>query len=133
MQGLQLGHRERLLELLRLVPGTGETRMTGDEPTEQIDTLILNGAFEPDQVEVDVAGGSAVARCQKDPGKESENEDTAAIIPYGPGSRRRGRRAAGRQTGVADRRYDARHGLADGDGQDHVAAHGHPQRDRSGQ
>ena len=60
--------------------------MTGDEPTAQIETLILNGAFEPDQVEVEVAGGVAVARCQKDPGKETENEDTTAIIPYGPGA-----------------------------------------------
>lgn len=60
--------------------------MTGDEPTPQIDLLVLNGAFEPDQVEVLVAGGSAVAITRKDPGKESENEDTVAIIPYGPGA-----------------------------------------------
>ena len=62
------------------------TRMTGDESTEQTDLLVLNGAFEPDQVELEVAGGIAIARCQKDPGKETENEDTAAIIPYGPGA-----------------------------------------------
>lgn len=60
--------------------------MTGDESTEQTDLLVLNGAFEPDQVELEVAGGIAIARCQKDPGKETENEDTAAIIPYGPGA-----------------------------------------------
>lgn len=60
--------------------------MMGDEPTQQIDLLVLNGAFEPDQVEVQVAGGSAVAITQKDPGKETENEDTIAIIPYGPGA-----------------------------------------------
>ena len=60
--------------------------MTGEEPTEQIDLLVLNGAFEPDQVEVGVAGGLAVGRCQKDPGKQTENEDTVAIIPYGPGA-----------------------------------------------
>lgn len=60
--------------------------MTGDELTEQIDLLVLNGAFEPDQVQVRVAGGSAVALSRKDPGKQSENEDTAAIIPYGPGA-----------------------------------------------
>ena len=60
--------------------------MTGDEPTEQVDMLVLNGAFEPDRVEVDIAGGSAVATCRKDPGKESENEDTVALIPYGPGA-----------------------------------------------
>ena len=60
--------------------------MTGDESTGQIDLLVLNGAFEPDQVEVNVAGGSAVALSKKDPGKETENEDTVAIIPYGPGA-----------------------------------------------
>lgn len=60
--------------------------MTGVEPIEQIDMLVLNGAFEPDQVEVNVAGGSVVAICSKDPGKESENEDTVAVIPYGPGA-----------------------------------------------
>ncbi len=60
--------------------------MTGDETREQIDVLVLDGAFEPDQVEVDVAGGSAVALTRKDPGKPTENEDTAAVIPYGPGA-----------------------------------------------
>ena len=58
----------------------------GDEPTAQTELLVLNGAFEPDQAEVDVAGGSAVALSRKDPGKQSENEDTAALIPYGPGA-----------------------------------------------
>ena len=60
--------------------------MTGDEPTGQTDLLVLNGAFEPDQAEVDVAGGSAIALSKKDPGKETENEDTVAVIPYGPGA-----------------------------------------------
>lgn len=60
--------------------------MTSDEPKQQLDLLVLNGAFEPDQAEVQVAGGSAVAITQKDPGKETENEDTVAIIPYGPGA-----------------------------------------------
>ena len=58
--------------------------MMGDDPTEQTDMLVLNGAFEPDQIEVDVAGGSTVALSRKDPGKLTENEDTAAVIPYGP-------------------------------------------------
>ncbi len=57
--------------------------MMADEPTEQTDLLVLNGAFEPDQIEVDVAGGSAVALSRKDPGKQTENEDTAAVMPYG--------------------------------------------------
>ena len=60
--------------------------MSGDEPTEQHDLLVLDGAFEPDQIEVNVAGGSAIACTCKDPRKESENEDTTAIIPYGPGA-----------------------------------------------
>jgi len=60
--------------------------MTGDEPTQQIDTLVLDGAFGPDQVEVEVAGGVAVAYTCRDPFKESENEDTVAVIPYGPGA-----------------------------------------------
>ena len=60
--------------------------MTGDEPTGQSDLLVLNGAIEPDQVEIDVAGGSAFALTIRDPEKETENEDTVAIIPYGPGA-----------------------------------------------
>ena len=60
--------------------------MTVNEPIEQIDMLILNGAFEPDQAEVDVAGGSVVALSRKAPGKDTENEDTVAVIPYGPGA-----------------------------------------------
>ena len=60
--------------------------MTGEEPTQQTDPLILNGAFEPDQVQLEVAGGSAIALTHKDPEKDSENEDTVAIIPYGPGA-----------------------------------------------
>jgi serine/threonine protein phosphatase PrpC len=60
--------------------------MTGDEPTGQSDLLVLNGAIEPDQVEIDVAGGSAFAVTIRDPEKETENEDTVAIIPYGPGA-----------------------------------------------
>jgi len=60
--------------------------MTDDEPQQQSDLLVLDGAFEPDQVDVNVAGGSVVALTTKDPEKQTENEDTAAIIPYGPGA-----------------------------------------------
>ena len=60
--------------------------MTGDESTGQTELLVLDGAVEPDQVEVDVAGGSAFALTIRDPEKETENEDTVAIIPYGPGA-----------------------------------------------
>ncbi len=60
--------------------------MTGDEPTPQFDTLILGGATEPDQVEIAVAGGAAVAYTCRNPYKDTENEDTVAVIPYGPGA-----------------------------------------------
>jgi serine/threonine protein phosphatase PrpC len=69
-----------------MVPGTGEARMTGDEPNHQLDTLVLDGARGPDQVEVEVAGGVAAAYTCRDPFKETENEDTVAVIPYGPGA-----------------------------------------------
>ncbi len=60
--------------------------MSGDEATAQTELLVLNGATEPDQAEVDVAGGSAFVCTQRDPEKHTENEDTVAIIPYGPGA-----------------------------------------------
>ena len=60
--------------------------MTGDEPTQLESLLVLDGAAEPDQVEVTVAGGSAVALTRREPGKQTGNEDTVAIIPYGPGA-----------------------------------------------
>ncbi|MGI9236529.1 MAG: PP2C family protein-serine/threonine phosphatase [Woeseiaceae bacterium] len=46
--------------------------------------LLLEAPHEPQQLEADVAGGQAVAYSCRDPHKESENEDTVAIIPYGP-------------------------------------------------
>ena len=60
--------------------------MTGDEATQQADILILDGAFDPDQVEADVAGGSVFAWTGKDPFKDTENEDTVAVMPYGRGA-----------------------------------------------
>ncbi|MDJ0792607.1 MAG: protein phosphatase 2C domain-containing protein [Woeseiaceae bacterium] len=60
--------------------------MTDTEPTQQSDLLILDGAVAPDRIEVDVAGGSAVACTCREPGKTTENEDTTALIPYGPGA-----------------------------------------------
>lgn len=48
--------------------------------------IILDGAVEPDSVEVSVAGGEAIAYTCRDPYKDSENEDTLAILPYGPGA-----------------------------------------------
>ena len=60
--------------------------MTGDDPTPQSDLLILDGAAEPDRIEVGIAGGEAVACTCRDPGKTTDNEDTTALIPYGPGA-----------------------------------------------
>ncbi len=48
--------------------------------------LLVEAANEPQLLEADVAGGTAVAYSCRDPDKESENEDTVAIIPYGPGA-----------------------------------------------
>jgi serine/threonine protein phosphatase PrpC len=58
--------------------------MTGDKPTQLTDRLILDGAFEPDEIETSAGGGSVVALTVRDPCKETENEDTVAVIPYGP-------------------------------------------------
>ena len=60
--------------------------MTDSEATRQSDLLILDGAVAPDRIEVEIAGGAAVACTCRDPGKTTENEDTAALIPYGPGA-----------------------------------------------
>jgi len=48
--------------------------------------LVLDGAYVPDLVEVNVAGGYAVAYTCRSPYKDTENEDTVAILPYGPGA-----------------------------------------------
>ena len=52
----------------------------GDAP------VMLDGAVGPDIVEVNVAGGQAIAYSCRDPYKDTENEDTVAILPYGPGA-----------------------------------------------
>ncbi len=51
--------------------------------TRQQDLLVLDGALVPDEVELEVAGGIAFALTRRDPEKETENEDTVAIVPYG--------------------------------------------------
>lgn len=53
-------------------------------PRRVEDVLILDAAFEPQQVATDVAGGMVVAYSCPDPDKETENEDSVAVIPYGP-------------------------------------------------
>ena len=46
--------------------------------------LVLDGAGEPDQRRLTAAGGNVIAYTCRAPDKESENEDTVAVIPYGP-------------------------------------------------
>ncbi len=55
----------------------------GDFPD---DILLLDGAEEPDQREAAVGGGSVFAYTCRAPDKATENEDTVAVIPYGPGA-----------------------------------------------
>lgn len=90
MQGLRLGYREGILELLRLVQGAGEARLTalpGGVVSNQIDgLLVLDGAFKPDSQVAEVGGGSIVAFTERAPDKDTENEDTVAVIPWGPES-----------------------------------------------
>ena len=50
------------------------------------DPLVLDVAVGPESVEAGIAGGQAVAYTCRDPGKETENEDTVALLPYGPGA-----------------------------------------------
>lgn len=48
------------------------------------DVVVLDGAFEPDRQELEAAGGLIVAYTSKSPDKETENEDSVAVIPWGP-------------------------------------------------
>ncbi len=45
---------------------------------------LLDGATSPDRLDVRIAAGTAIAYTCRDPGKSTENEDTTAIISYGP-------------------------------------------------
>jgi serine/threonine protein phosphatase PrpC len=47
---------------------------------------VLDGAVEPELVALRVAGGEAIAYTARSPHKETENEDTVAVIPYAPGA-----------------------------------------------
>jgi len=60
--------------------------VTGPEAAPLTDALILDGDLEPQLTELHVAGGSAVAYTCRSPDKETGNEDTVAVIPYGPGA-----------------------------------------------
>ncbi len=48
------------------------------------DHVMLDGAFEPDLIALEAGGGELVAYTSKSPDKDTENEDTVAIIPWGP-------------------------------------------------
>lgn len=50
------------------------------------DIVLLDGAETADQRQAAVGGGNAVAYTCRAPDKETENEDTVAVIPYGPGA-----------------------------------------------
>jgi serine/threonine protein phosphatase PrpC len=52
--------------------------------TPIIDPLVLDGATVPDRHHVQVAGGESVAFCAPSPDGIAENQDSVAIIPYGP-------------------------------------------------
>lgn len=48
------------------------------------DLLVLDGAFEPDNQQAQVGGGTVIAYTTRAPDKDTENEDTVAVIPWGP-------------------------------------------------
>lgn len=48
------------------------------------DVVLLDGATEPDLQHAVVGGGSVIAYTCRSPDKDTENEDTVAVIPYGP-------------------------------------------------
>ncbi len=48
------------------------------------ETVLLEGATEPDQRHASVGGGRVVAYTCRSPDKDTENEDTVALVPYGP-------------------------------------------------
>lgn len=75
-----MGHRSRVLELLRLVQETGAAQVSATQDR----LLMLDGVRAPEQLEVAVGGGSMVAFTSPAPDKETENEDSVAAIPYGP-------------------------------------------------
>ena len=62
-----------LLELLRVVPRTGGARTM----------RMLDSGATPEQLEIDVCGGTIVAYTSRAPDKETDNEDCVAVIPYG--------------------------------------------------
>lgn len=70
--------------------GAGEARLSalpGSVVSNLVDgLLVLDGAFEADSQSADVGGGTVVAFTERAPYKDTENEDTLAVIPWGPES-----------------------------------------------
>lgn len=54
------------------------------EPPLPPDVVLLDGAFGDDRREIEIGGGMLVAYTRRSPDKETENEDTVAIVPWGP-------------------------------------------------
>jgi serine/threonine protein phosphatase PrpC len=48
------------------------------------DIVLLDGASGPDQCQTAAGGGEVVAYTCQSPDAQSENQDTVAIVPYGP-------------------------------------------------
>lgn len=48
------------------------------------DLVLLDGAHAPDRRSLEVGGGTLVAYTNRSPDKQTENEDTVGIIPWGP-------------------------------------------------
>jgi serine/threonine protein phosphatase PrpC len=46
--------------------------------------ILLDGEAVPDKFKADIGGGQVLAYTGRAPDKESENQDTVGIIPYGP-------------------------------------------------
>ena len=55
--------------------------MSSDIATE---TLMLGGSVQPDRQSLAVGGGELIAFTCPSPDRDDENEDTVAVIPYGP-------------------------------------------------
>ena len=49
-------------------------------------THILGGSLDTDRLETGVAGGQVIAYSSPSPDRDTENEDSVALIPYGPQS-----------------------------------------------
>jgi serine/threonine protein phosphatase PrpC len=48
------------------------------------DLVLLDGAYGPDRRSLQAGGGMLVAYTNRSPDKETENEDTVAVLPWGP-------------------------------------------------